>query len=145
MRVGRIAGRFIVTEVDALSDVMLMDRKARRRISVVDRSGGSAFDQLTRRRCRAGLMLAAWRRAIRSITAWTQPRNDVIARKLRSWRDAPIAMTAAICTSRPSGLTRMRWRRLRETFSPGDLQLQCVTRHGNDADDPGAAGAECGM
>jgi len=39
-------------EVDALSDVMLMDRKRRRASSFVDRSGAARSISLRRRRCR---------------------------------------------------------------------------------------------
>src|ERR1700722_853562 len=122
-------------EVDALSDVMLMDRKAPPpHPPFVDRSAGSAFEQLT------SDALAGWFDVSGVESGDSIPYYSVDPAKRWSASAAEIALAARCCYRDDNGrlfLTPLASNTydLAEnatTFSPADLQLRSVDRLVND-------------
>jgi len=122
-------------EVDALSDVMLMDRKAPPpHPPFVDRSGGSAFDQLTAEALpgwfdvsgvEAGDPIPYY--SVDPAKKWTASAAEIAVLARCAYRDDSGNLYFA-----PLGANTYALAETAETFSPGDLQLQSVTRPVND-------------
>jgi hypothetical protein len=122
-------------EVDALSDVMLMDQKAPPpHPPFVDRNAGSAFDQLTAE------ALPGWFDVSGVEAGDPIPYYSVNPAKKWTASAAEIALSAR-CSYRddngnlfftPLGASTYALAENAATFSPGDLQLQSVNRLVND-------------
>jgi hypothetical protein len=122
-------------EVDALSDVMLMDQKAPpAHPPFVDRSAGSAFDQLTAEALPSWFGLSGVEAgdpipyySVNPAKKWTASAAEIALSGRCSYRDdngnlffAPLAANIYALAENTT------------TFSPGDLQLQSVNRLIND-------------
>jgi hypothetical protein len=122
-------------EVDALSDVMLMDQKAPpSHPPFVDRSAGSAFDELTAE------ALPGWFDVSRVEAGDPIPYYSVDPAKKWTASAAEIALSARCCYRddnsklffAPLAANTYALAEDAATFSPGDLQLQSVNRLVND-------------
>jgi hypothetical protein len=122
-------------EVDALSDVMLMDQKASPpHPPFVERSAGSAFDQLTAEALRGWFDVSGVETgdvipyySVNPAKKWTASAAEIALSARCSYRDdngklffAPLAANTYTIEEGTA------------TFSPGDLQLQSVNRLVND-------------
>ncbi len=122
-------------EVDALSDVMLMDQKAPPpHPPFVDRSAGSAFDQLTAEALpgwfdvsgvEAGDPIPYY--SVNPAKKWTASATEIALSTRCSYRDDNGKLFFA-----PLGANTYALAENADTFSPGDLQLQSVNRLVND-------------
>ena len=122
-------------EIDALSDVMLMDRKAPPpHPPFVDRSAGGAFDQLTAE------ALAGWfdvsgveagdpipYYSVNPAKKWTASAAEIALSGRCSYRADNSKLLFAPLAANTYALAESA-----ATFSPGDLQLQSVNRLVND-------------
>jgi hypothetical protein len=122
-------------EVDALSDVMLMDEKAPPpHPPFVDRSAGSAFDQLTAEALpgwfdvsgvEAGDPIPYY--SVNPAKKWTASAAEIALSARCAYRDDNSKLFFAPLGANTYALTENA-----ATFSPGDLQLQSVNRLVND-------------
>jgi hypothetical protein len=122
-------------EIDALSDVMLMDQKAPpAHPPFVDRSAGSAFDQLTAEALpgwfdvsgvEAGDPIPYY--SVNPAKKWTASAAEIALSARCSYRDDNGKLFLA-----PLGANTYALAENAATFSPGDLQLQSVNRLVND-------------
>ena len=121
--------------IDALSDVMLMDQKAPPpHPPFVDRSAGSAFEQLTAEALpgwfdvsgvEAGDPIPYY--SVDPAKKWTASAAEVALSARCSYRDDNSKLFFA-----PLGVNTYALVESSATFSPGDLQLQSVNRLVND-------------
>ncbi|MGO9865020.1 MAG: hypothetical protein ACLPLR_15535 [Terriglobales bacterium] len=122
-------------EINALSDVMLMDEKAPPpHPPFVDRSAGSAFEQLTAEALpgrfdvsgvEAGDPIPYY--SVNPAKKWTESAAEIALSARCSYRDDNGKLFFA-----PLGANTYALAESAATFSPGDLQLQSVNRLVND-------------
>jgi hypothetical protein len=122
-------------EVDALSDVMLMDQKAPpAHPPFVDRNAGNAFDQLTAEALpgsfntsgvQAGDPIPYY--SVNPAKKWTASAEEIALLGRCSYRDDNGSLFFA-----PVGTNTYALEESASSFSPGDLQLESVNRLVND-------------
>jgi hypothetical protein len=122
-------------EIDALSDVMLMDQKAPpAHPPFVDRNAGSAFEQLTAEAVpgwfdtsgvEAGDLIPYY--SVNPAKKWTASAAEIALSGRSAYRDDNSKLFFT-----PLGANTYELAENGATFSPGDLQLQSVSRVVND-------------